>query len=102
VEVIKRFRDEYNGKLALQIIFAEANRDCAVGIAALAAEISPHECQINTPLRPSRVKPLNPHETLLIRQEFSNSENVVTVYEAPKLEVTPLNLAETLRRRPTV
>ena len=102
VEGIKRFRDEYNGKLALQIMFVEANKDCAVEIAALAAEISPHEVQINTPLRPSRVKPLSPHEILLIRREFSNFENVVTVYEVPKFEVMPLDLAEVLRRRPTL
>lgn len=94
------FRDEYRGKLALQIMFIEANKDCACEIAALARQISPHEVQINTPLRPCAVRPLPPESIAEIRREFANLNNVVTVYEAPKLEVMPLNVAETFRRRP--
>jgi len=36
----------------------------------------------------------------IIRQEFTGLMGVVTVYEALRLEVVPLNLEETLRRRP--
>ena len=100
VEGIKRFRDEYKGKLALQMMFVEANKDNASGMAIVAHGISPDEVQINTPLRPCGVKPLLPSDIAAIRQEFSNFENVVTVYEAPKHEIVPLDLAETLRRRP--
>ena len=100
VEGIKRFRDEYKGKLALQMMFVEANKDGASGMAMVAQGISPDEVQINTPLRPCSVKPLPPSDIAAIRQEFSNLENVVTVYEAPKREIVPLDLAETLRRRP--
>ena len=97
---IRRFRDIYRGKLALQIMFIEANKDYAAEIAVLAQQISPDEVQINTPLRPCAVKPLPPQSIGEIRREFGNLENVVTVYEAPKQKVVPLDLTEALRRRP--
>ena len=100
VEGLKNFRDEYKGKLALQMMFMGANRDYASAMAMVAADISPDEVQINTPLRPCSVDPLPPEEVALIQQEFSNLENVVTAYEAPRHEVMPLSLEETLRRRP--
>jgi wyosine [tRNA(Phe)-imidazoG37] synthetase (radical SAM superfamily) len=100
VEGIRRFRDEYRGKLALQIMFIEANKDYATEIAALARQISPDEVQIDTPLRPCAVRPLPPKSIAKVQREFTNFESVVTVYEARKYKVLPLDLAETLRRRP--
>jgi len=100
VDGIRRFRDTYRGKLALQVMFIEANKDYASEIAALARQISPDEVQIDTPLRPSKVKPLPRENIASIREKFNNLRNVITVYEAPKPEVRPLDLAETLRRRP--
>jgi len=82
------------------MMFVEANRDCASEMARIAEELSPDEVQINTPLRPCAVKPLTPEEIAAIRQEFAGLKGVVTVYEALRPEVTPLNLEETLRRRP--
>jgi wyosine [tRNA(Phe)-imidazoG37] synthetase (radical SAM superfamily) len=99
---IRLFRDKYRGKLALQIMFVEANKDYASEIAALARQISPDEVQIDTPLRPSKVKPLPRENIASIREKFNNVKNVITVYETPKPEVRPLNLAETLRRRPNL
>ena len=100
VEGIKKFRDECKSKLVLQMMFVEANKDYAQEMARLAVQISPDEVQINTPLRPCNVKPLSPDEIAIIRQEFINLRNVFTVYEMPWYEVVPLNLADTLQRRP--
>ncbi len=97
---IRYFRSEYNGKLALQMMFVEVNKDFAPEMARIAEQLSPDEVQINTPLRPCGVKPLPPEEVAAIRHEFSSLEGVVTVYEAARPEVTPLSLKETLRRRP--
>jgi wyosine [tRNA(Phe)-imidazoG37] synthetase (radical SAM superfamily) len=97
---ISLFRHKYRGKLALQIMFIEANKDYASEIAALARQISPDEVQIDTPLRPSKVKPLPRENIASIREKFDSLRNVITVYEAPKLKVRPLDLVETLRRRP--
>jgi len=99
---IRFFRDKYRGKLALQVMFIEANKDSASAIAALARQISPDEVQIDTPLRPSKVKPLSRENIASIRDKFNNLRNVITVYEASKPEVLPLDLAETLRRRPNL
>ena len=99
---IRLFRDRYRGKLALQVMFIEANKDYASEIAALARQISPDEVQIDTPLRPSKVKPLSRENIASIREKFNNLRSVITVYEAPKPKVLPLDLAETLRRRPNL
>lgn len=96
---IRYFRSEYKGKLALQMMLVEANKDYAAEMARIAAELSPDEVQINTPLRPCGVKPLTSEEVTAIRHEFSGLK-VVTVYQAARPEVTPLSLKETLRRRP--
>ncbi len=99
---LRFFRDKYKGKLALQVMFIEANKDYALEIAALARQISPDEVQIDTPLRPSKVKPLSRENIASIREKFNNLRSVITVYEAPKPKVLPLDLAETLRRRPNL
>jgi len=100
IDGISRFRGEYRGKLALQIMFIEANQDYAWEIAALASRISPDEVQINTPLRPCAVRPLPPEHIAGIQEKFKNVRNVISVYEAPTSEVRPLDLVETSRRRP--
>jgi len=99
VESIGLFRTAYTGKLALQIMFVEANRDAASRIAVIAAKLSPDEVQINTPLRPCPVTPLTTDEIAAIREEFGGLP-VVSVYEAARPAVTPLDVGETLRRRP--
>ncbi len=100
VEAIELFRATYKGKLALQIMFVEANREAAGRLAAIASRLSPDEVQINTPLRPCPVKPLTADEMAAIREEFGRLPNVVTVYDAARPEVTPINVEETRRRRP--
>jgi len=99
---IKRFRADYRGKLALQMMFVEANKNCAEDMARIARELSPDEVQINTPLRLCAVQPLSPREIAAIREKFSDIKGVVTVYEAARTEVKPLSTDETLRRRPGV
>ena len=100
IEGIKLFRREFRGKLCLQIMFIEANKSFAPEIAQIASSLSPDEVQLNTPLRPCAVEPLVPSQIASIKGNFDDIRNVVTVYEAPRPEVTPLNLGEILRRRP--
>jgi len=97
---VRRFRREFGGKLALQIMFISENEDYAPDIARVAGDLSPDEVQLNTPLRPCAVKPLPPRDISTIRQAFSGFRNVLTVYEASRPEVAPLNVEETRRRRP--
>jgi wyosine [tRNA(Phe)-imidazoG37] synthetase (radical SAM superfamily) len=100
VKAIRLFKGEYQGKLALQMMFIEANRGHATVMANIAEQLSPDEIQINTPLRPCGVAPLSSEELAAIGREFSNFQNVFMVYGALKPEVMPFDLAETLRRRP--
>jgi len=100
LEGIKLFRSQYKGKLALQMMFIRENRGCAARLAKLAAELSPDEVQINTPSRECSVDPLPPQDIAAIRDEFRGMKRVVTVYEAHRPQVTPMNAKETLRRRP--
>jgi wyosine [tRNA(Phe)-imidazoG37] synthetase (radical SAM superfamily) len=97
---ISLFRAGYAGKLALQMMFVEANKGFAAEMAAIARQLSPDEVQINTPLRPCAVAPLTANEISAIRQEFRGLP-VVSVYEAVSPAVTPLDVGETLRRRPS-
>ncbi|MFC1912051.1 radical SAM protein [Chloroflexota bacterium] len=100
LEGIRRFRLEFNGKLAVQMMFIEANKERAEDMARIAEILSPDEVQLNTPLRPCAVPPLTREEMSGIKRAFSRFGNVLTVYEASRREVIPLNLKETRRRRP--
>jgi len=100
LEALRVFRKEYRGKLALQMMFVEANKGYAADMAKVAELLSPDQVQINTPLLPCSASPLSPEEVAAVEREFSNFENVVTVYRALKPEVMPFDLVETLRRRP--
>ncbi len=96
---IKLFREKFKGRLALQMMFIEANKNYARELAKIAEELLPDEVHIDTPLRPCALKPLTPEEIAGIRDGFVGIKGVVTVYEASRPEVIPLNLEETLRRR---
>ena len=100
LEGIKLFRREFKGKLWLEVMFIELNKNFAGEIAQVVRSLSPDQVQLNTPLRPCAVKPLTPAEMRFIKGEFVKVGDVITVYGAPRPEVTPLNLKETLRRRP--
>ena len=102
LRALKLFSKEYQGKLALQMMFVEENKGYALEMARIAKQLLPDEVQINTPLRPCVVQPLSPEEIAAIRQEFSGLKGVVTVYEASRPKATPFNQEETLLRRPTL
>lgn len=96
---IRRFREEFQGRLALQMMFVEAIRDCAGEMAEIARDLSPDEVQLNTPLRPSPVPPLSPAEMDEIEAAFAGLP-VLNVYKAARPEVVFLDEVETRRRRP--
>jgi len=100
VDGMRRFRDTFRGKLALQIMFVKANEANAREIADLAGSLSPDEVQINTPLRPCNAQPLPPNHLARIHAQFRSLARVVNVYEASVPEASSLDPAETLRRRP--
>jgi len=99
LEGIKRFRREFKGKLALQMMFIAENRERAVEMARLARSLAPDEIQLNTPLRPSPVPPLSPGEMVEVELAFRGLP-FISVYKASRPEVQPLDEDEMRRRRP--
>jgi len=98
---IRALRDEYRGCLALQMMFFRDNQDQAEALAQLAREIEPDEVEVNTPLRPCVVKPLPAHALADIMIAFRGM-NAVSVYDAERPAVRPLDIEETLQRRPVL
>jgi len=99
LEGIHRFREEFESRLALQMMFVQANRDRATEMAQITRELHPDEVQLNTPLRPSPVEPLSPAEMEGIEAQFTGL-NVRNVYKAERPEVPPLDEEATRRRKP--
>ena len=98
---LRSFRAEYQGRLALQIMFYQANRDQAEALAALARELDLCEVEVNTPLRPCAVEPLPPYALAEIKEAFAGLP-AVSVYETSRPAVQPLDMEETLQRRPVL
>jgi wyosine [tRNA(Phe)-imidazoG37] synthetase (radical SAM superfamily) len=99
VDGIGRFRSQWNGRLALQMMFVAGNRDVASDMARIAGELAPDEVQLNTPLRPSAAASLSRQEMAAVRESFKGLP-VRSVYEAVPPLVTPVDMEATLRRRP--
>ena len=95
---IKQFRKEYKGKLGLQIMFIEQNKNMAEQLAELARLIGPDEVQINTPLRSCAVTALTPQEISGIKLYFKGL-NTVSPYDVAPRRVSPISAGDTLKRR---
>lgn len=92
------FRKEYAGKLALQIMVMDENKKIVDRLARLSLELNPDEVQINTPLRPCRVKPLLKEEIFEIKGYFKGLKTI-SVYDKKIHKVKPISYEETLLRR---
>jgi wyosine [tRNA(Phe)-imidazoG37] synthetase (radical SAM superfamily) len=68
---ISALRRDHPGRVALQMMFVEANRDAAAQLAQIAREIKPDEVQLCTPIRPSLAEPLSIETMREIRREFT-------------------------------
>ncbi|RLI64924.1 MAG: radical SAM protein [Candidatus Asgardarchaeum californiense] len=95
---IKKMKEEFTGKFALQMMFIKENKDYASDLAELAREINPDEVQINTPLRPCPVQPLSKTELERIEKEFTGL-NTLSVYNSTKPKTDPLDKLEIFKRR---
>jgi len=97
-EGLKRFRADFGGKMALQIMFVRANADLAAEIARTAGEINSDEVQINTPLRSCGEVPLSREIMGAIKSLFKGM-NCISVYDAAKVRVEPISKEHTMLRR---
>jgi wyosine [tRNA(Phe)-imidazoG37] synthetase (radical SAM superfamily) len=103
LEGIKAFKKSYRGKLALQIMFVDNNKNNVNELIYLADDIKPDEIQINTPLRPCGIGALAKEEILKIKNSFIASckgINVVSAYDERAIKnIVSLSDEDTLKRR---
>mgnify|MGYP001765731397 FL=1 len=103
IEGIKAFRRNYKGKLALQMMFIDNNKNDVNKLIYLANYIKPDEVQINTPLRPCNIKALTKEEIIKIKDIFIASckgVNAVSAYDERVIKDTvSLSDEDTLKRR---
>jgi len=86
VEGMKEFRGEFRGEFAVEVMFVPGNMEFSREIAEVLRKIGPDEVQINTPLRPSPVRPLTRRELKEVQESFGGM-NFRSVYEAEKPEI---------------
>ncbi|OGX15009.1 MAG: hypothetical protein A2166_00770 [Omnitrophica WOR_2 bacterium RBG_13_41_10] len=103
LEGIKEFKKGYHGKLALQIMFIENNKEEINKYIYLANYIKPDEVQVNTPLRPCNVKPFVKEDIFKIKNYFISAckeINVVSVYDERTFkDIASISDEDTLKRR---
>jgi wyosine [tRNA(Phe)-imidazoG37] synthetase (radical SAM superfamily) len=83
VSGLKKFRAEFRGKFQLEVMFVPENMAFSQEIAKVVRSINPDEVQINTPLRPSQVRPLTSQELEIVQRSFSGM-NLRSVYRSEK------------------
>ena len=97
IKGIMDFRAVFKGKLALQIMLVEENIKNVHQMADIARRICANEVQLDTPLRPSAVKPLE-RQRLQWAKKYFEDMPVITVYDAPLKEFTPIDERATMER----
>ena len=106
---LKKFCKKYTGRLALQMMFIADNKNQVDMLIQLANTIKPDEIQINTPLRPSRAKPLSEEKIAAIKKHFREQYMIsykgqpirlVSTYDDTFYQkVQPISDKDTIRRR---
>ncbi len=91
LEGIRRFRQAYTGRLVLQMMFVQANKQAASEMAALAHSLQPDEVQLNTPLQPALGGPLSAAEMQAVEKEFGGLA-VQSIYRDGQARVRPRSM----------
>jgi wyosine [tRNA(Phe)-imidazoG37] synthetase (radical SAM superfamily) len=102
IQGYQALRMEYQGKLALDIMLNELNAGNGYNLRLMARYPMPDQLQLNTPLRPCGIKPLSFAELESIRKNwFWDQNNLVSVYQAKRPAVAPIDEEEAELRHPT-
>jgi wyosine [tRNA(Phe)-imidazoG37] synthetase (radical SAM superfamily) len=102
IQGYQAFRMEYSGKIALDIMLNELNIGDAYHLRYMARFPLPDQIQLNAPIRPCSIKPLPVKEFESFRRTwFSDHNNVITVHEAKRPVVVPIDEGEAEQRHPT-
>ncbi len=94
---IYEFRSGFKGKFALQIMLIDDNLNNIPELAFIARNLSPDEVQLNTPLRPCAVKPIERVDMAWAKKFFGDMP-VVAVWDAPSKDYSPIDEEATAKR----
>ncbi len=94
---IMDFRLSFKGKLALQIMLVDQNIENIRQIAEISRRIGANEIQLDTPFRPCAIKPLD-RQRVQWAKKFFDGMPVVSVFDAPLQEYTPMDERATMKR----
>lgn len=94
---IMDFRSSFKGKLALQIMLVDQNIENIQEIAEISRRLGANEIQLDTPLRPGAVKPLE-RQRIQWAKKFFEDMPVVSVFDSPLQEYTPMDEKATMSR----
>jgi len=97
VNGLRRFAQDFPGRLALQMMFIDANKSLAPEMARIAASIKAAEIELNTPLRPCGVAALSEQEMRQVQASFAGLP-VTMVYDRSRKTVEAMDVQETRRR----
>ncbi|MFH1577757.1 MAG: radical SAM protein [Candidatus Omnitrophota bacterium] len=95
---LKKFKKEFKGKFALQMMFIDDNLGGVDKLVKIAGAINPDQVQINTPTRLSNVRRLSKNQVFGIKKHFC-ALNPLCVYDARIKRVAAFNKSDTHRRR---
>lgn len=102
IQGLQMFRFENPGKVALDLMLNEFNRDSIYNLVYMTKLIGAAEVHLNTPIRPNNCKPLTPPELETIRKDwFWDAKKVRTVYKDPRPDIKPIDELETELRHPS-
>ena len=94
---IMDFRESFRGKLALQIMLVDQNIENIRQIAGISRRLGANEIQLDTPLRPGAVKPLECQRVQWAKKFFEDMP-VVSVFDAPLQKYKPIDERATMNR----
>ena len=97
IQGITDFRLSFKGKLALQIMLVDQNIENIQQIAEISRSLGADEIQLDTPLRPSAITPLE-RKRVLWAKKFFEDMRVVSVFDAPLKKCTPIDEKATMSR----
>ncbi len=97
IEGYKKFGDEYGGTFAIEVMFVQQNKDSAEDIAELVKDMAADEVQLNTPLRPSIVEPLDESKLKKFEKYFQPLETK-NVYEAKRTDTPNMEDVDVISR----
>lgn len=97
IQGIIDFRSSFKGKLALQIMLVDQNIDNIQQIAKISRRLGADEIQLDTPLRPSAIGPLD-RQRVEWAKKFFDGMPMVCVFDAPLQSYTPIDEKATASR----